>query len=612
MALREIGARLTLDGEAEWNSQMKSAERNLKNVKSALAANQAEFAGCANTTAALTSKQKLLQEQFAQQKEKIRALEKALQDLEDAGEGSSRKADSLRDSLNYAKVAASKTQGEIKDLDKYLQEAEKSADGCATSIDEFGKKTKEADEKAGGLAGALRELIPGLDKIASSGTLTAAAIGTGVVGAAKGAYDWMMNLVDETEDLRTSLAKLETSAEQSGIAFDEELTENLTELYRIADGDWDSAFEALQNLLQADYDESLPEIIDLLAGAVIEFPDTLKIESLADSLQETLATGAATGQFAELLERLGLNLDDFNARLGEATTAMDAQNLVAQTLSSAGLADVNAAYAESNAEMIALTEAEANLELTQAALAEAFVPLKTRITEVSTGLLEFITNCLNAGNHGGTIFSAIKVGLQSGKDAGDEAGVSMSELFDIMDEGGLTFDDLKKAAEANDMTMGEYVNTLRDTGDETDRLKSSDAALSSSLGTVTTRANSAATAMRNYASAASAAAAVGGGVTTTQTVNGSHAGGLGYVPFDGYTAELHRGEMVLTATQAASVRAGGSGGAGIAEVIAAVGQLGQQISRMGLYLDGDTLVGGIVNQMDRSLGEKTVAAGRGC
>lgn len=36
--------------------------------------------------------------------------------------------------------------------------------------------------------------------------------------------------------------------------------------------------------------------------------------------------------------------------------------------------------------------------------------------------------------------------------------------------------------------------------------------------------------------------------------NGSHATGLGYVPFDGYIAELHRGEMVVTADHAAMLR----------------------------------------------------------
>ena len=38
----------------------------------------------------------------------------------------------------------------------------------------------------------------------------------------------------------------------------------------------------------------------------------------------------------------------------------------------------------------------------------------------------------------------------------------------------------------------------------------------------------------------------------TATVDGSHAGGLAYVPFDGYIAELHQGERVLTAAEAAN------------------------------------------------------------
>lgn len=34
------------------------------------------------------------------------------------------------------------------------------------------------------------------------------------------------------------------------------------------------------------------------------------------------------------------------------------------------------------------------------------------------------------------------------------------------------------------------------------------------------------------------------------SVNGSHAGGLDYVPYDGYIAQLHKGERILTATEA--------------------------------------------------------------
>ena len=40
------------------------------------------------------------------------------------------------------------------------------------------------------------------------------------------------------------------------------------------------------------------------------------------------------------------------------------------------------------------------------------------------------------------------------------------------------------------------------------------------------------------------------------STNGSHAGGLSYVPFDGYIAELHKGERVLTASEAKAYKDG--------------------------------------------------------
>lgn len=51
--------------------------------------------------------------------------------------------------------------------------------------------------------------------------------------------------------------------------------------------------------------------------------------------------------------------------------------------------------------------------------------------------------------------------------------------------------------------------------------------------------------------------------TSSSGVDGSHAGGLAYVPFDGYIAELHKGERVLTAREADEYRKNGvQGGTG--------------------------------------------------
>lgn len=45
--------------------------------------------------------------------------------------------------------------------------------------------------------------------------------------------------------------------------------------------------------------------------------------------------------------------------------------------------------------------------------------------------------------------------------------------------------------------------------------------------------------------------------TSTTSTDGSHASGLDYVPFDGYIAELHKGEMVVPAAEASVLRSTG-------------------------------------------------------
>jgi hypothetical protein len=61
-------------------------------------------------------------------------------------------------------------------------------------------------------------------------------------------------------------------------------------------------------------------------------------------------------------------------------------------------------------------------------------------------------------------------------------------------------------------------------------------------------------------------------------IDGSHAKGLGFVPFDGYRAELHRGEMVLPAALANKVREGNSQSPGVlAEISSGIQSLKQEL-----------------------------------
>lgn len=77
-----------------------------------------------------------------------------------------------------------------------------------------------------------------------------------------------------------------------------------------------------------------------------------------------------------------------------------------------------------------------------------------------------------------------------------------------------------------------------------------------------------------------------------KALSGSHASGLAYVPYDGYTAQLHRGEMVLNQTDAN-------------ELISTIKDLTSQRVNVGtqaIYLDSGVLVGQIAPGIDRNLG----------
>ena len=74
-----------------------------------------------------------------------------------------------------------------------------------------------------------------------------------------------------------------------------------------------------------------------------------------------------------------------------------------------------------------------------------------------------------------------------------------------------------------------------------------------------------------------------------------HASGLTYVPYDDYTANLHRGEMVLTRQQAEGYRSGSGGGVDMAALLAEVRRLGDRIETMSITIDGQR-VGDVVTE----------------
>lgn len=179
---------------------------------------------------------------------------------------------------------------------------------------------------------------------------------------------------ETTREFRQDLNRMYTNAEQAKLSL-AETDKGLKNLYSVS-GEFDSANEAMSNLIATGYKgKDLEKIIEAVNGASIKWQDTIKQESFADSIQETIASGKAIGQFDEVMSRSGGNVDKFNEKLAMCSTVAERQKLVLDWLSKSGLAEVNTAYRENNKELIKAYEADLKYQKSLAEVGEAAEPL---------------------------------------------------------------------------------------------------------------------------------------------------------------------------------------------------------------------------------------------
>lgn len=301
---------------------------------------------------------------------------KVYEQLDTMSDGMDSTAESAEDMAAGMKDAAAQTKNLGEQVDKtgdqFGQMGEKSekagsgAEGAGKKLKQTGDDAQGAAEKIGTMTVALGNLIArGIEKLISS----------------------LAKLVENTREARTGMAKLQVSAEEAGESM-EHVEDTLRTLQGVSNESKDN-IEALANLLQADFKgETLDEVVEALAGAVVRFPETLKIESLADSLQETIATGKGVGQFAELLERCGIDVDKFNERMEKAGGTAARQNIVMQTLAQTGLAESYEAFEKNNGVLVQSNQAVYDYEQAMNTLAQTLEPAKFAVLETISKFVE--------------------------------------------------------------------------------------------------------------------------------------------------------------------------------------------------------------------------------
>lgn len=395
---REIATEIAVQGEKEFREAMASANRETRLLASELKVAAAEFEANGDKQAFLTTKSQTLTKQLDQQKTIIAALESAMEGANQKFGAGSKQADDYAIQLNNAKVKAAQMQQELNATEKALNEVDDGMEDATRESRTFARsmernveeKAEDSEKALQGLGDELLDMRQAMDDLRNmEGVQLGMDIAGGVWDAATALFDY----AEQARDYNRQLAMLEVNAANAKIDYSTAETEAFEAASYI--GDLDSALEGVNELLAAGLDTtSFIQSMDLLTGAAMRFPDTLKFESLADGMQETLATGKGAGQFAELLERMGVDIDAFNAGLADAKANGDEVGYTLTFLSQHGLADTKRQFGEANQSMVEAEAATLRLEKAWNSLGEIIDPIATAAKNAGAFALETISEAL--------------------------------------------------------------------------------------------------------------------------------------------------------------------------------------------------------------------------
>lgn len=198
-------------------------------------------------------------------------------------------------------------------------------------------------------------------------------------------------IIDESKEYIKITGALETSSIAAGYS-----AEQTAEVYKLLFGvlgDDQTAATTTANLQALKLEqEKLVQITNGAIGAWAKYGDSIPIDGLAESINETIKTATVTGNFADVLNWAGTSEDEFNKKLEKANTESERANIVLQELSNQGLIQSADAFRNNNQALIESNEAQSEYQDSLAELAEVLMPIVTDITEAITFLIDGFNN----------------------------------------------------------------------------------------------------------------------------------------------------------------------------------------------------------------------------
>lgn len=340
---------------------MQNLTAKSKENESAFNALQSEYNDGTKTLVKYKDQQSYLTQQMDNYGSQVKNLERQLEIMENAENRNERAISEKRAELNQAKTVMNGYGKKLEEVERKLKDGSAATEDFKNSMEEASSSVKEAGDKMSGIS-------------------TAAA---GIIGA-------VAATVPATEEYRKIMGSLEISSKKAGYSA-EQTKESYQELYGVL-GDDQTAATTTANLQALGLEQSeLNEIINGTIGAWATYGDSIPIDSLAESINETVKVGTVTGTFADMLNWAGTSEDEFNEKLAKCKTESERVDLVMQEMASQGLTQAGEQWKKHNEELVKGNQATAEFQEASAQLAEVASPIISDITSLLAGLISKFT-----------------------------------------------------------------------------------------------------------------------------------------------------------------------------------------------------------------------------
>lgn len=550
MATRTIGTELKLSGEKEFNDAMKGVNSNLKNIRADMARVTAEYDGNADSMEALTAKEKVLQESVNQHRAKVDALTRMYEKQKKVHGENSAQVDKYRLQLTQATTALIKEEKVLEKTAEAIKNLDGEQENAADSAEKAAKKQKQLEDRLQKTQERAEKLKDGLGKLGSATAAMAKATAAGVaaLAAAGGvALAGMVNMAKEA-------AEAAKAAQEAG----EELTASQQQWLAFS-GQLDTLSATAVNAKSALAGILLPTLSQLSDEGTAFLGDFVSSMNAAagDTQKQTEILGQYIGKGAKLiLEKLPEYIKSGKELLKSVGKGISENKDELLDLGQELLEDLLRSVID-NAPKLAEGGLEMVLQLIEGIDGEDMVATASQlVTRLVNGLAEAAPKLIPAAVK---LVSELVVGLA--KNAPELLGSGVDLLMNVID-GILSavgeipkmwrqvFDVLISAMRSSDSEIMQFgANVVEKIADGI--LGAWDWLIDWFNGFWDNLFTG-----RNVDVSVNAEA-------SGAAVDGSHATGLRYVPFDGYLAELHRGEAILPAAEAEAYRSGKTAGAKI-------------------------------------------------